>query len=123
MIEIIAIPAILAGLYALWVVGWNDLLRITQGTAYARARVVEHQSGSDGFVPIFAFQFGNRTIRVPGPTAYAKPTPPEGASEVLSFPAKRPDLARPPHPFARSLLYMVFAAWFAFFSDLWLGWW
>ena len=122
MIEIIAIPAILIGLYVLWVVGWNDFLRVLQGTSYARAKVVEHQSGSDGFVPVFAFQYGERSFSVNGPTAYAKPTPPVGSSEVLSFPAKRPDLARPPHVFARSMLYLVFAAWFAFFSDLWLNW-
>lgn len=122
MIEIIAIPALLAGAYALVHVGWNDFLRIIQGTSYARAKVVEHYSGSDGYVPIFAFQYGDRAIRVPGPTAHAQPTPAVGESMVLSFPAKRPDLARPPHPLARSLLYIAFAAWLAFFSDLWLNW-
>jgi hypothetical protein len=123
MIEIIAIPAILVGLYALYVVGWNDLLRVLQGTSYARARVVEHHSGSDGFVPIYAFQYGQRSFRLPGPTAHAQPTPPVGESEVLSFPSRRPDLARPPQPLARILLYAGFAAWLAFFSDLLLGWW
>ncbi|TIX49191.1 hypothetical protein [Alteraurantiacibacter aquimixticola] len=123
MIEFIAIPALLAGLYALYAVGWNDALRLLQGTAYARAKVVDHHSGSDGFVPIFAFQYAERSFQVPGPTAFAQPTPALGESMVLSFPAKRPDLARPPHPFARSLLYLAFAAWLAFFSDLWLNWW
>ncbi len=123
MIEFIALPAILVGIYALYVVGWNDLLRVLQGTSYARAKVVEHHSGSDGFVPIYAFQYGERSFRVPGPTAHARPTPPVGENEVLSFPAKRPDLARPPQPLARILLYAGFAAWLGFFSDLLWNWW
>ncbi len=122
MVQLIAIPAVLIALYALWVVGRTDLLRLTQGVRRVRARVVRHVSGSDGFTPIFAFQHGERSFEIPGQTAYAKPTPEAGSNVVLTYPAKRPDLAREPHPLARGLMYALFAAWIAFFSDLWLGW-
>lgn len=123
MVELIAIPALLVGLYALWIVGTPDLLRLVQGVRRVRARVVRHRSGPDGFTAIYAFQHRERTCEVPAETAHASPTPPAGTEQVLSYPAKRPDLARPPQVLARALLYFGFAGWLGFFSELLFGWW
>ncbi|GAA0265510.1 hypothetical protein GCM10009127_00970 [Alteraurantiacibacter aestuarii] len=122
MVEIIAVPALVAGLYALWIVGSPDLLRLTQGTSHVRAKVSRHESGSDGFVAIYRFQLREKMCEVPGPTAHVSPTPPVGSERVLSFPARRPDLARPPAPYMRSFMYLGFAAWLGFFSDLMFHW-
>ncbi len=123
MIEIIAYPAILAGAYALWIVGMPDFLRVAKGTVHVRSRVSRHMPGPDGFVPIFAFHHDGRSCEVPGPVASATPTPAVGTGQLLSFPAGRPELARVPAPFARSLLYCLFAAWLGFFTDLAFNWW
>ena len=123
MVELIAAPAILVGLYALWIVGTPDLLRLVQGVRHVRARVVRHRSGPDGFTAIYAFQNRERTCEVPAPTAQASPTPAVGSEQLLSYPAKRPDLARPPQPLARTLLYLGFAGWLGFFGELLFGWW
>lgn len=122
MVEIITIPALVLGLYALWIVGMPDFLRIAQGVRHVRARVVKHVSGPDGYNAIYAFQHGHRTCEVPAPTAYASPKPAVGSEELLSYPRRRPDLARPPQPLGRFLLYFFFAAWLGFFSDLLFGW-
>ena len=122
MVELIAIPATLLGLYALWIVGRNDALRVIQGVRHVRARVVRHHSGPDGFTAIYAFQHRERTCEVPAQTAFAAPSPQVGDTVMLSYPAKRPDLARDAQPLARFLLYALFAGWIVLFSDLWLNW-
>ena len=123
LLELIAIPALLAGLYALWIVGKPDLLRLVQGTRHVRGRVSRHHEGSDGFVPVYQFRHDGRTHEAKGRTAQAKPQPPVETGVMLSYPAKRPDLARPPDHFARAIMYLGFAAWIGIFSDLLLGWW
>lgn len=122
MIEIIAIPALLAGLYALSIVGWPDLLRMIQGTCTVRGEVVRHKSGPDGFVPVYEFAHEGVMREADGFTASATPRPPIGSSAPLNYPRRRPDLARTPRPFARTVTYAGFAAWIVIFSDLWLGW-
>lgn len=122
MVEIIAVPALLAGIYALWVVGRSDLLRLIQGVRHVRGAVVRHDMNGDGFVPVYEFAHGTVMRQVSGKTASAKPQPPLGTSAMLSFPKRRPDLARVPNPFARSIMYAGFAAWLGFFSDLIFGW-
>ena len=121
MVRVISALAIAFALYALWIVARPDLLRLVQGTRSVRGRVVEHVGSADGFVPIYAFQDGARPCRVPGATAHAQPTPPLGSECVLSYPKKRPDLAREPAPLMRSILYAGFAAWILFFADLGFG--
>ena len=122
MVAIVSILAIGFALYALWIVGRPDMLRLLQGTRHVRARVVDHVNTSDGFLPLFAFQDGARSVQVTGMTAHASPTPPVGSDTMLSYPKKRPDLAREAAPLMRTLLYIAFAAWIGFFADLWLGW-
>lgn len=122
MVEVIAAIAVLGGLYALWVVGWPDLLRVVQGVRHVWGTVVRHDQSSDGFVPVFAFEHDGRMREVRGFTAHASPTPAVGTRHLLNHPARRPDLARPPQTFQRALLYGGFAAWLALFSDLWLDW-
>ena len=122
MVEFIAIPALLAGFYALWIVGWPDLLRLLQGTWTKRGEVVRHKSGADGFVPVYEFEHEGIVREVDGFTAHATPKPPVGGTILLNYPRQRPDLARPPRPFARTITYFGFAAWITIFSDLWLGW-
>lgn len=122
MVELIAILALAPALYALWIVGRTDLLRLVQGSGYARGAVVRHELGSDGYVPVYSFERGGATYLVRGPTAHAAPRPAVGSTDVLVFPRRRPDLARPPQAFARTLMYAGFAAWFAFFGDLLFDW-
>lgn len=122
MVDFIAIPALLAGLYALWIVGWPDALRLTQGVRHVYGQVVRHDAGGDGYVAIYAFTAHGRKCEVRAFTGHTSPTPPIGTRQLLGYPTKRPDLARPPQTFARSLMYAGFAAWLGFFSDLLLGW-
>ena len=122
MIALVSILAIGIALYALAIVGWPDALRLVQGTRHVRARVTGHVNTSDGFVPLYSFQDGARSVQVNGATAHASPTPAVGTDMMLSYPKQRPDLAREAAPLMRTLLYAAFAAWIAFFSDLWLGW-
>ena len=122
MVEIIAIPATLIGLYALWIVGGPDLLRLIQGVYHVRGQVTRHEAGSDGFTPVYEFEHDGVMREVAGFTAQATPKPAVGSIAMLSYPRRRPDLARTPRPFVRTIMYAGFAAWLAFFSDLWLRW-
>ena len=122
MVEFVAIPAIAVALYALAIVGKPDLLRLMQVTRQVRARVIDHVGTSDGWVPLYSFQDGARSVQVTGDTASPKTQPPVGSEHWLSYPKKRPDLAREPAPLMRTIMYAGFAAWIGFFSDLWLGW-
>lgn len=122
MIDLIAILATIAGIYGLWVVGQIDFLRLVQGVYYARGKIVRHIDGDEGFVPVYEFDHGGIRKQVQGRLAHPSPTPPIGTNSMLSYPKKRPDLARAPAVFARSVMYGGFAAWLAIFSDLWLGW-
>lgn len=122
MVQAIAIPATLIGLYALWVVGRIDFLRLIQGVYHTRGRVVRHVSGDGGFVAVYAFDHAGIGQEAKARLAFPKPEPAVGTSSLLSYPKRRPDLARTPEPFARSIMYAGFAAWLGFFSDLWLGW-
>jgi hypothetical protein len=123
MVEFIAWPALIVALLALVSVGKPEFLRFVQGTRHVHGQVVRHQSGSDGYVPIFAFRHDGRTMEVSGLVAQPSPKPPVGSSQLLSYPKKRPDLARPPAPLGRTLMYFAFAAWIGFFSDLLFDWW
>ena len=123
MVEFIAWPALIVALLALVSLAKPEFLRFVQGVHHVQGHVVRHQSGSDGFVPIYAFRHEGRTIEVPGMVAHASPKPSVGSPQVLNFPKKRPDLARPPAPLGRTLMYLAFAAWIAFFSDLLFDWW
>lgn len=122
MIDLIAIAATIIGLYGLWVVGRTDFLRLVQGVYYARGKIVRHVDGDEGFVPVYEFDHGGVKKLVHGRVAHASPSPPIGTNSVLSYPKKRPDLARTPAVFARSIMYGGFAAWLAIFTDLWLNW-
>lgn len=122
MTKVIAAFAVLAALYALWIVGRADLLRLVQGVRYVTATVVRHDASSDGFVPIYEFTRAGIRQEVPGFTAHASPKPAVGTRLVLGHPARRPDLARPQQRFARTLMYAGFAAWIGLFADIWLGW-
>lgn len=122
MVELIAILATVPALYALWVVGRTDLLRLVQGVRHVRGTVVRHAFGTDGFVPVYQFHDGARLHEVVGLIAHTSPKPPVGSAALLSYPKRRPDLARLPQQFARSMLYAGFAAWLGLFTDLWFGW-
>lgn len=122
MVELIAWPALLLGLYSLYIVGWPDLLRVVQGNHKAVGTVARHRSGPDGYTPVYAFDYRGTVREAEGPTAHPTPLPPVGSTVVLNFPARRPDLARAPDHFRRAILYLGFAAWLAFFSDLLFNW-
>jgi hypothetical protein len=122
MVELIAVLATLPALYALWMVGRTDLLRIVQGVRHARGTVVRHAFGSDGFVPVYEFRDGNSTREALGPTAHASPQPPVGSTRMLSYPSRRPDLARTDQTFARGLMYAGFVAWLGLFGNLVFNW-
>lgn len=122
MVEFIAIPATLLGIYALWLVGWDDFLRLVQGVHHTRGQVISHALGSDGFVAVYEFEHQGVMREVRAKVAHASPQPPVGTSSALSYPRRRPDLARPPETFGRIIMYGAAAAWIGFFSDLWLRW-
>ena len=122
MIELIAGAATLVGIYGLYVVGWNDFLRLVQGVYFTRGTVVRHIDGDEGFVPVYEFDHGGIMREAHGRLAHASPTPPVGTSSSLSYPKRRPDLARPPEPFIRTIMYGGFAVWIGFFTDLLFGW-
>lgn len=122
MVELIAILATVPALYALWVVGRPDLLRFLQGVRHVRGTVVRHAFGSDGFVPIYQFHDGVALREIAGHTAHTSPQPPVGRTAWLSYPKRRPDLARQPQTFARTMLYAGFAAWLGLFTDLLFNW-
>ena len=84
MVEFVAIPAIAVALYALAIVGKPDLLRLMQGTRQVRARVIDHVGTSDGWVPLYSFQDGARSVQVTGDTASPKTEPPVGSEHWLS---------------------------------------
>lgn len=122
MVELIAILATVPALYALWLVGRTDLLRLVQGVRHVRGTVVRHAFGSDGFVPVYQFDDGAGLREVTGTTAHTSPEPAVGSSTLLSYPSRRPDLARPPQTFARGILYAGFAAWLGLFTDMLFNW-
>ena len=122
MVEIIAWPALLIGLYALYVVGWPDVLRVVQGTHKTVGTVARHKTGHDGYTAIYEFEHRGVMREAEAFTAFPEPRPRVGSTAILNYPARRPDLARTPRPFARSLMYAGFAAWLGFFSDLLFRW-
>lgn len=122
MAQLLAAIAVFAGFYAFVIAGWNDALRLVQGARHVWATVERHELGPDGYVPVYVFIYAERTQSVRGPVAHAFPKPAIGTRSLLSFPARRPDLARPRQTFARTLMYLAFAAWFTVFSDMWLRW-
>lgn len=124
LVDLIAWPATLLGIYALWVVGWSDFLRLVQGVRYTRGIVVRHVSSASGLVPVYEFGHDGIMREATGRVGHTSPQPPVGSSSPLSYPKRRPDLARTPEPFARSIMYAGFAAWLGFFTDLlfrWIG--
>lgn len=122
MVEFIAIAAILVGIYGLWVVGWNDFLRLVQGTYFVRGTLARHIDGDEGFVAVYEFDHGGIMREAHGRVAHPSPTPPIGTTSLLSYPKRRPDLARTPEPFGRSIMYIGFAIWLGIFTDLLFGW-
>lgn len=124
LVDLIAWPATLIGLYGLWVVGWSDFLRLAQGVRHVRGKVVRHVPDAAGYLPVYEFDHGGIMREVTGKVGHTSPKPPVGNSSPLSYPKRRPDLARTPDPFARSIMYAGFAAWLGFFTDLlfrWIG--
>ena len=122
MVEFIAWPALLIGLYALAIVGWPDVLRVVQGTHKAVGKVARHKTGPDGFTAVYEFDYRGVIGETDAFTAFAEPKPPVGSTAILNYPSRRPDLARTERPFARTLMYLGFAAWLGFFSDLLFRW-
>lgn len=122
MVYLFAAIALLPAAFGLWAVGRTDLLRLVQGVGYARATVVRHELGTGGYAPIYRFQRGATVHEVRGQVAHLNPDPPLGTGVVLSFPRRRPDLARTPQTFQRVVLYGGLAAWVALFGDIAFGW-
>ncbi|MFC3096625.1 hypothetical protein [Alteraurantiacibacter palmitatis] len=122
MFKVLLIAALLPALYALVLFGWPDLLRVVQGVRHVRGTVVRHDLSTDGFVPVFQFLNGTVTHEVRGRTASINPQPPVGSVHWLSHPRRRPDLARLPDTFPRTMMYGLLAAWLALFSDMAFDW-
>lgn len=122
IVELIAILATAPAIYALWAVARIDLLRLVQGARFVRGTVVRHELGSDGFTPIYQFDDGQGPREARGTTAHVNPQPPVGSSTALTYPRRRPDLARPPQNFARFILYAALIAWIGLFTDLLFNW-
>ena len=118
------IPLFLAAVaYGTWVVVRFDILRALQGTRHVRATITAHQPiAGDGLLPVYTFTDRGRRIEVVGRPSREPAPPPLGTSELLLYPAKRPDMARTERTFPRAVIYIAMAAGVAVFGDLLFGW-
>lgn len=112
-------------LFALWAIARRDWLRLTRPVRRVLAEVCGHRKmvGGDGtdWAAIYRFQAEDGAHEVIDQVLSSKLSPPLGAMVELTYPAGRPDLARPPRPLMWVAVYLLLAGMVAMLAASALG--
>ena len=100
-------------LFALAALLRRDLPRLGRPTRKVTARVTGHRTGIEDdrrhYAEIYAFSDETGRHEVTDQVLSPRPQPRLGAVVELTYPAGRPDLARPPRPWTWLLVYAALA--------------
>ena len=112
--------------FSLWAIARHDWLRLTTLSRQVNARVTGYRTswddGSKSYAAIYSFtaEGGDHEVvdQVYGPSEQ----PPLDTVRALTYPAGRPDLARPPRPVMWGAVYAFLVLAIGLLFSAWMGW-
>ena len=113
-------------LFALWAIARRDWVRWGAVMREVDAAVTGHRTSRDGdgnhYAAIYAFQAEGARHEAIDEVYSARPVPPIGQRRRLTYPARRPDLARVPRPALWLAVYGLLLGLIGVFAAKLLGW-
>jgi hypothetical protein len=113
-------------LFCLWAILRLDWPRLTRPSLRVQARVIRHriswENSAKSYAAIYAFTAESEDHEVEDALHRSFPIPELGTIVELSYPAGRPDLARPPRPLLWGLVYLLLLGMLGILTAKALGW-